>query len=185
MSIVGKTGIGVRVWQAQIGLSKRVEKEYYGYVEVRDYNPNEFELPNPLLMLFLTQKNNSKSIAFLEKMFADVDKTIAAVKAKFDSGSITDELMRLGYKKFLATFNQQGQIDLQMHSAELTEAFALGVSIGRHDPSRRGENPVVAIGLHKEAISKLQKAYPENDLVGSACAIMLQRGFYMSRAVTI
>jgi len=173
----------MRVWQAQIGLSKRVEKEYYGYVEVRDYNPNEFELPNPLLMLFMTQRNNLKSIKFLEKMFADVDKTVAAVKAKFDSKNISDELMRLGYKKFLDTFNHQGQIELQLHSAELTEAFALGVSIGRHDPIRRGENPVVAIGLHKEAINKLQKEYSENGSVGSACAVMLQRGFYMSRAV--
>jgi hypothetical protein len=175
----------MRVWQAQIGLSKRVEKEYYGYVEVRDYNPNEFELPNPLLMLFMTQKNNSKSIEFLERMFADVDKTIATVKANFDSKDISDEIMTLGYRKFLDTFNHQGQTELQLHSAELTESFALGVAIGRHDPSRRGENPVVAIGLHKEAINKLQKEYSENGSVGSACAVMLQRGFYMSRAVKV
>jgi hypothetical protein len=173
----------MKVWQAQIGLSKRVEKEYYGYVEVRDYNPNEYELPNPLLMLFMTQKDNSKSIVFLERMFADVDKTIAAVKAKFDSKNISEELKALAYKAFISTFNQQGQDELQLHSSELNEAFALGVAVGRHDPSRRGENPVVAIGLHKEAMKKLQKEYPENDSVGSACAVMLQRGFFMSRAV--
>jgi hypothetical protein len=173
----------MRVWQAQIGLSKRVEKEYYGYVEVRDYNPNEFELPNPLLMLFMTQKNNSKSIEFLERMFADVDKTIFSVKSRFDSKNISEELKSLANNSFYATPNLQGQAALQLHSSELTEAFALGVAVGRHDPSRRGENPVVAIGLHKEAINKLQKEYPENDSVGSACAVMLQRGFYVSRAV--
>ena len=103
----------MRVWQAQIGLSKRVEKEYYGYVEVRDYNPNEFELPNPLLMLFMTQKNNSKSIEFLERMFADVDKAIAAVKAKFDSTNVSEDLKTLANKAFISTFNQQGRDELQ------------------------------------------------------------------------
>ena len=173
----------MRVWQAQIGLSKRVEKEYYGYVEVRDYNPNEFELPNPLLMLFMTQKNNSKSIKFLEKMFADVDRTIDVVKANFDSTGISDELKTLANKAFLATFNHQGQIGLQSSFSKLVEAFALGAELGKLDSNRRRERPVVALGLHKEAVKKLQKEFPENDSVGSACAVMLQRGFYMSRAV--
>ena len=173
----------MKVWQAQIGLSKRVEKEYYGYVEVRDYNPNEFELPNPLLMLFMTQKNNSKSIEFLERMFADVDRAIAVVKAKFDSKNVSEELKTLANKSFISTFNQQGQDELQSSISVLSEAFALGVTLGNHDSSRRGERPVVALGLHKEAMKKLQKEYPENDSVGNACAVMLQRGFFMSRAI--
>jgi len=172
----------MKVWQAQIGLSKRVEKEYYGYVEVHDYNPNEFELPSPMLMLFMTRKNNSKAINFLEKMFADVDRIIDAVKANFDSTSINAELKTLANKALLATFNHQGQIGLQSSFSQLLEAFALGAALGKHDLNRRGERPVVALGLHKEAVKKLQKEYPENDSVGSACAVMIQRGFYMSRA---
>jgi hypothetical protein len=173
----------MRVWQAQIGLSKRVEKEYYGYVEVRDYNPNEYELPNPLLMLFMTQKNNSKSIEFLERMFADVDKAIAAVKEKFNTTEISVELNSLANKAFVSTFNQEGQTALQASVSQLVDAFALGVALGNYDRSRRGERPVVALGLHKEAMKKLQKEFPENDSVGTACAVMLQRGFFMSRAI--
>jgi hypothetical protein len=173
----------MRVWQAQIGLSKRVEKEYYGYVEIRDYNPNEFELPNPLLMLFMTQKNNSKSIEFLERMFADVDKAIAAVKTKFDSTNVSEDLKTLANKAFISTFNQQGRDELQSSISVLSEAFSLGVALGNHDSGRRGERPAVAIGLHKEAMKKLQKEYPENDSVGNACAVMLHKGFFMSRSV--
>ena len=173
----------MKVWQAQIGLSTRVEIEYYGYVEVRDYNPNEYELPNPLLMLFMTQKNNSKSIEFLERMFADVDKAIAAVKEKFNATDISVELNSLANKAFVSTFNQEGQTALQASVSQLVDAFALGVALGNHDRSRRGERPVVALGLHKEAMNKLQKEFPENDSVGTACAVMLQRGFFMSRAI--
>ena len=173
----------MRVWQAQIGLSKRVEKEYYGYVEVRDYNPNEIELISPLLTLLMTQKNSAKSIQFLERMFADVDKTIAAVKAKFDKNNISDELKTIANKAFLATFNHEGQREFQSSVSQLVEAFALGVAMGNQDPGRRGENPVVALGLHKEAVNKMQKDYSEKDSAGSACAIMLQRGFFLSRAV--
>ena len=171
----------MRVWQAQIGLGKRVEKEYYGYVEVRDYNPNEFELPNPLLMLYLTQKDNSKALDFLQRMFDDRDGTISAVKARFDKANISAEVRNLASRSFAATFNQHGQNELQKHMSDLTEAFALGVALGRHDPNRRGETPVMALGLHKEAAKELQKGFPE-DSVGGASALMITRGFFLSRS---
>jgi len=172
----------MRVWQAQIGLNKRVENEYYGYVEVHDYNPDMFELPNPLMLLALTRKNNSKSIELINRMYEDVDKTVDTLKSKFDAKIMTDELRPLATEVASKSFNQEGLGLFNSNPNAIIEAFALGVALGRLDPNRRGERPVVAIGLQNEALKKMQKEYTDGDTGGGACAILLQKGFYLARA---
>jgi hypothetical protein len=178
--------IQLRYWQAQIGLGQRVRNEYYGYVEIRDYNPNEFEIPNPLLMMYLNRKDKTKALAFLEEMNADVAQLFRSLMTQSDSTPASNEIEKLAMQTIAGTFSPEflspysaGKNDLEQG---LISAFNLGVLLAKMDPQRRGERPVMALGLHKEVLKKLQKASSEHGQIGEACAILHQRGFFLARA---
>jgi hypothetical protein len=173
----------MKYWQAQIGLGERVRNEYYGYVEIRDYNPNEFELPNPLLMMYLTRKNNAKAHEFLTEMNADVSQLFITLMTQSDVAPISEEIKQTASLTIENTFKQELLTSLTDDAKQgLIMAFNLGVLLAKMDPKRRGERPVVALGLHKEVLKKLQKASSEHGGLGEVRAILQQRGFFLTRA---
>jgi hypothetical protein len=173
----------MKYWQAQIGLGERVRNEYYGYVDIRDYNPNEFELPNPLLMMYLTRKNNSKAHEFLAEMNADVSQLFITLMTQSDATPISEEDKRLALLAIENSFKEELLTSLSDEAKQgLIMAFNVGALLAKMDPKRRGERPVVALGLHKEVLKKLQKASSEHGGLGEVCAILHQRGFFLTRA---
>jgi hypothetical protein len=182
-----KKEVKMKYWQAQIGLGDRVHNEYYGYVEVRDYNPNEFELPNPLLMMYLTRKNNTKAQQFVQKMQNDVSAIFINIIKQSDGVPIAAQTKQLAIDTIQATFKEGFLNVLGIDKAVLEEglimAFNLGVLLANTDPKRCGERPVVALGLHKEVLKKLQIVTKERgELLGDFCSILQHKGFYLTRA---
>ena len=70
------------------GLRKQVDEYYFGYREVRLPNFNEYELPNPYLIRYLTTGNKSKALEHWNTIIAQRDELVdLAVKNASRSGA--------------------------------------------------------------------------------------------------
>lgn len=162
-----------------MGLSKRVYNEYYGYVEVRDYNPGILELPNPLLLLYF-QRNPDKAQEFMMKMHSDRDAILEEHRRTFDLANVPSDARDAAQKSVQATLTQEFQ---EAHGTEIFVEFYLrGFHLGALDKERIGENPPVVLGLYREALESLEVlTMKEKGDLGAVLAVMLKRGFYSSR----
>lgn len=178
---VKRRGGAVKLWKAQIGLAKRVRQEYYGYVEVRDFDPRVLELPNPLLFMYFS-KNREEASEFFETMARDRDEILAKSKLDFETASIADGDRDRARSIVESTFTEEF-----LESADheyLINAFLMGLHLGRGDALRIGEQPPVAVGVHKEAADQLARDLATGDESNdSAVSISVKRGFFLARAV--
>lgn len=171
----------MRLWKAQFGLAKRVRQEYYGYVEVRDFDPRVLELSNVLPLIYFS-KNREEASEFFETMARDRDEILAKLKLDFETVSIPDEDRDRARFIVESTFTEEF-LESANHEY-LINAFLMGLHLGRVDSLRIGEQPPVAVGVHKEAANQLARDLATGDESNdSAVSISVQRGFFQARAV--
>jgi len=175
----------MRVWEAQIGVEQRVYNLYYNYVEITGFHftPNEsiVEMPNFDLLMYLTGRKKKKASEFYKNMQIDAVRIADEIRHIAPTSPPSPAMEEIFLRIMVKSFDKGGLEILKGKEKVLAHALALGVCLGEYDQKRRGERPVVALGIHDEARKILQENTDEQ-LFGFAYSMFVHRGFFGTRA---
>ena len=167
-------------------LRKQVETYYFDYREVRALNMNEYELPNPWLIRYLTSGNKKKAQEHIDEIFAERDKIakkvilIAKSDSQVSGKSINPEFKDVFLKDFFSKVNAEGQKILTGHNEELRQSIFFGWILGKLDEKNLKKSPPQALGIHIDCMKILSEEFPED--IRWATNYCVYQTFYLTRA---
>lgn len=186
----------MRVWQAQIGLKHRVHNQFYNYVEITPHPRMDMgaEMPNWFLMIYLTGRKKKEAGEFALKMINEAKTIAQSIRSVVALLPVIPAMEEAALEIVNKSFNDDECKELKRSKREIVHALTLGVCLGELDQERRGEQPVVALGIHDEARKVLQELpetqilefrhalHPDTQILDVAHGLLVQRGFFGARA---
>ena len=161
------------------GLKSKIDEHFFGYREIRPINLNEYELPNPYLLRYLTSGNRQKASQHVNQIYSQAAALLDQAFEAALSNPVSDVSAKAVVDAFLKTINEEGRSKIAEHYSEVLKAVSVGHHLACSDVSRVGENPPVATGLHIEALSKVGERF--SDDVGWAAHYCAHQVFYLAR----
>ena len=145
------------------GLRKQVDEYYFGYREVRLPNFNEYELPNPYLIRYLTTGNKSKALEHWKTIIAQRDELVD-LAVKNAGGSVASATLESQTMAILTRqLNQDGKQHLEKIQSLISRAISCAAIIALADTNRLGERPPVAKGVVIDAVGELGKKLSDDE----------------------
>ena len=167
-------------------LKKQIDEYYWGYREVRAFNMNEYELPNPNLLRYLTSGNKKKAQEHINEIFehrAQIATKVQAIvnnKASVSGKPLNSEFEDTFLDDFFSQINSDGKNALDGNEYEMRLSINLGWALGRLDENNLKKIPPVALGIHIECTKLLNNEFPEE--IQWATNYCLNQIFFLTRA---
>ena len=163
------------------GLRKQVDDHFFGYREVRLPNPNEFELPNPYLIRYLTTGNKQKALSHFKEITIKRDQLLDLAVYHAEKRPL-EELSASTKTQLVRFLNPTGIAEVEKFELEVVKAISIAGYIAIQDVDRRGENPPVAKGIDIDAVSNISERFDEN--CRGVASIACKLAFYLARRST-
>lgn len=162
------------------GLRRQVDEYYFGYREVREFNPLVVVMPNFAVVRFLTTGNKANASEYLRKVFLQVEEVASEVRTYYSKYPPSENIANAVVDKVLMGIADGRKTDLLSFRRELEQAAALGFILGKLDKRRLGERPPVALGIHDETQTKLAEQFVEEcKWIAAQC---ISKAFVLTRA---
>jgi hypothetical protein len=162
----------------------------FGYVQVHGPHQLVIEMPDPYLVKMLTSRKRSRGEEIVREFQGEVAKVVRVVEDRLSAINFEENVLQIFVDEEMKNLNPEFREAARTRGDLLVRAAAVGLLLGRLDPTHVGENPPVALGAHKRALGELcERLFAVADdvpeVVSSMCGVVAQSAFFMSRRVTL